>query len=100
MILDGAMGTMTGFAYPEILKSIHTRYMSGDVEGATQEFYKYCPLIRFENQPGVGLTLRKHVYTMRGALSCAQARAPFIPLDNETLADLDDLVSRLDLTGK
>ena len=96
----GAMGTMTGFAYPEILKSIHTRYMSGDVEGATQEFYKYCPLIRFENQPGVGLTLRKHVYTMRGALSCAQARAPFIPLDNETLADLDDLVSRLDLTGK
>lgn len=42
----GCMGTMTGFAYPEILKDIHTKYISGDIDGATETFYRYCPLIR------------------------------------------------------
>jgi 4-hydroxy-tetrahydrodipicolinate synthase len=93
----GAMGTMTGFAYPDILKAIHTSYMNGDIDGATETFYKYCPLIRFENQPGIGLSLRKHVYKLRGALRCAQPRAPYMPLDDETLEDLNDLLTRLEL---
>ena len=96
----GAMGTMTGFAYPDILKLIHSHFMSGDVDGATEAFYRYCPLIRFENQPGIGLSLRKHVYKMRGAIRSAQPRSPYTPLDAETLADLDDLLTRLDLSGK
>ena len=98
-VLDGAMGTMTGFAYPEILKAIHTSYMNGDFDGATETFYRYCPLIRFENQPGIGLSLRKHVYKMRGALGCAQPRTPYTPLDHETIDDLNDLLTRLGLEG-
>lgn len=94
----GAMGTMTGFAYPEILKDIHTRFQSGDHDGATEVFYRYCPLIRFENQPGVGLSIRKYVYRLRGAIACARARAPFTPLDEETIADLNDLLTRLGLS--
>ncbi len=94
----GAMGTMTGFAYPEILKDIHTRFWSGDQDGATEVFYRYCPLIRFENQPGIGLTIRKYVYRLRGAIACERARAPFTPLDEETIADLNDLLTRLGLS--
>jgi len=93
----GAMGTMTGFAYPDILKDIHTKYMAGDIDGATETFYKYCPLIRFENQPGIGLSIRKHVYKQRGALKTARARLPFMPLDEETITDLNDLITRLGL---
>ncbi len=93
----GADGTMTGFAYPEILVDIHRRFSSGDVDGATDVFYRYLPLIRFENQPRINLAIRKHIYQRRGAITTARARAPFAPVDAETLADLDDILRRLDL---
>ncbi len=93
----GCMGTMTGFAYPDILKNIHTKYMSGDIDGATETFYRYCPLIRFEGQPGIGLSIRKNVYQRRGAIKTARARQPFVPMDDGTLADLNDLLTRLGL---
>ena len=76
----GCMGTMTGFAYPDILKDIHTKYMSGDIDGATETFYRYCPLIRFESQPGIGISIRKNVYQRRGAIKTARARQPYVPL--------------------
>ncbi len=93
----GCMGTMTGFAYPDLLKAIHTKFMAGDLDGATETFYRYCPLIRFENQPGIGLSIRKQVYQRRGAIKTARARQPYVPLDDETLADLNDLLTRLGL---
>ena len=93
----GAHGTMTGFGYPEILVDIYTRYTSGDLDGATAVFYKYLPLIRFENQPRINLAIRKHIYHRRGAIATPRARAPFAPVDAETLADLDDILRRLDL---
>jgi len=93
----GAHGTMTGFGYPEILVDIYTRYTAGDIDGATGVFYKYLPLIRFENQPRINLAIRKHIYHRRGAIATPRARAPFAPVDAETLADLDDILRRLDL---
>ncbi len=93
----GAHGTMTGFGYPEILVDIYTRYTAGDIDGATGVFYKYLPLIRFENQPRINLAIRKHIYHRRGAIATPRARAPFAPVDAETLADLDDILRRLEL---
>jgi 4-hydroxy-tetrahydrodipicolinate synthase len=93
----GAHGTMTGFAYPEILVDIFTRFTAGDIDGATAVFYKYLPLIRFENQPRINLAIRKHIYHRRGAIASPRARAPYAPVDAETLADLDDILRRLDL---
>jgi 4-hydroxy-tetrahydrodipicolinate synthase len=93
----GAHGTMTGFAYPEILVDIYGKFVGGDVDGAATIFYKYLPLIRFENQPRINLTIRKHIYHRRGAIATPRARAPFTPVDAETLADLDDILRRLDL---
>src|SRR5262245_46345174 len=57
----GAIGTMTGFALPEILVAIYRKFTSGDRNGATEVFYKYLPIIRFENQPRINLALRKHI---------------------------------------
>jgi 4-hydroxy-tetrahydrodipicolinate synthase len=93
----GAIGTMTGFAFPEILVDIYSRYTSGDLDGATDVFYRYMPLIRFENQPRINLALRKHIYHRRGAIASPRVRAPFTPVDADTLVDLDDLLRRLAL---
>lgn len=95
----GAAGTMTGFAYPEILVDIFRKHSAGDIDGATAVFYRYLPLIRFENQPRINLAIRKHIYHRRGALASPAARAPFAPVDAETLADLDDILRRLDLAS-
>jgi 4-hydroxy-tetrahydrodipicolinate synthase len=94
----GAHGTMTGFGFPEILVEIYQKYSSGDIDGATEVFYHYCPLIRFENQPRINLALRKEIYQRRGAIASPTVRQPFAPVDQDTLADLADLMTRLELS--
>lgn len=93
----GCVGTMTGFGYPEVLVDIVGRFRAGDREGATRAFHAACPLIRFENQAGINLPIRKHIYQRRGAIRTAFVRPPGPSLDAATIADLDDLLSRLGL---
>jgi 4-hydroxy-tetrahydrodipicolinate synthase len=93
----GAAGTMTGFGFPEILVDIVARWRRADVDGATEVFYRYAPLIRFENQPLLGLPIRKHIYQRRGAIASARVRAPAAALDPGTITELDDLLTRLGL---
>jgi 4-hydroxy-tetrahydrodipicolinate synthase len=93
----GAIGTMTGFAFPDILVNVYERFSSGDEDGATELFYRYCPLIRFENQPLINLPLRKQIYYMRGAIESPRVRSPFVALDQGTLDDLKDVMRRLNL---
>lgn len=96
----GAIGTMTGFAFPDILVEIYEAFVAGDVDGATEVFYRYCPLIRFENQKRINLSLRKHIYHLRGAITSPTVRRPYTPVDEETLDDLRDLLRRLELLEK
>ena len=93
----GAVGTMTGFGFPEILVRIYDAFTSGRTDEAAEIFYKYCPLIRFENQPRINLPIRKHIYFLRGAMASPAARFPVAPLDDGTKADLEDLLERLGL---
>ncbi len=93
----GAAGTMTGFGFPEILVDIVRRFRAGDEDGARDVFYRATPLIRFENQPVLNLPIRKYIYQRRGAIASARARAPGGPLDAGTIADLEDLLARLEL---
>ena len=72
--------------------------MAGDRDAAATIVYRYCPLIRFENQPRINLVLRKLIYLRRGVLASPRARAPFAAVDDGTLADLDDPLQRPDLT--
>ncbi len=93
----GAVGTMTGFAYPEVLTAIHRRHSEGDVEGARDIFYRWLPLIRYENQQGIGLSIRKHVMAKRGFLHLPDVRKPSPAIDEATRAELDDILDSLDL---
>lgn len=93
----GAVGTMTGFGFPEILVRIYAAFSAGRENEATEVFYKYCPLIRFESQQRINLPIRKYIYQMRGAIASARTRLPAAELDKGTIADLEDLLRRLDL---
>jgi len=94
----GAVGTMTGFAYPEVLVAIH-RYMSeGETERARSIFYKWLPIIRYENSAGVSLAIRKEIMKRRGFVSRADVRPPTPPIGDDTLDELTDLMNSLDLS--
>jgi len=72
----GAKGTMTGFAFSEILVEIYKKFADGDIDGATETFYHYLPLIRFECQPGISLSIRKYTYYIRNAIESPFVREP------------------------
>lgn len=94
----GAAGTMTGFAFPEILVRIHQQFAAGDLVGAAATFDRYCPLIRYEFQPKIGLALRKYTYQQRGVIASAALRAPGMRLDPVTARELEATVARVGLS--
>jgi 4-hydroxy-tetrahydrodipicolinate synthase len=95
----GAVGTMTGFGYPEVLVEIVSRWRVGDRAGATTVFDRYLPLIRFENQEGLSLAIRKHVYAHRGAIASGHVRAPGSGLDEGSIAELESILQRVGLAA-
>lgn len=92
----GADGAMTGFAFPEMLVGVWERHVAGDAEGARDLFDAYLPLVRYEQQPGYGLAVRKETLRRRGALTSAFARWPAPTLGAEGMDELDRLMARLD----
>lgn len=96
----GADGTMTGFAFTEILVAIYQQFAAGKAEKAREIFDRYLPLIRYEAQPGIGLALRKEILRRRGAIRTAVVRPPAQALDKETLAELEATLAAVGLAGR
>jgi 4-hydroxy-tetrahydrodipicolinate synthase len=94
----GAAGTMTGFAYPEILKAIRVAFAAGDLARAAALNDRFLPYLVFEGQLKVGLGIRKEVLRRRGVLTTARTRALNPLPDPATLAELDDVLARVGLT--
>ena len=92
----GAVGTMTGFGYPETLVAIMRDWRAGNEAAAVERFHRWMPLIRFENQQLLNLPIRKRIYMRRGAITSDKLRAPGPVLDGQTIADLDDLIARVE----
>jgi 4-hydroxy-tetrahydrodipicolinate synthase len=90
----GADGAMTGFAYPEMMVDVCAAHARGDVERAHDLFDAYLPLARYEQQPGIGLAVRKHLLAMRGVIASAMARRPAPKLSAADVADIERLVAR------
>ena len=91
----GASGTMTGFAFTEILVAVYDAFNSGRMEEAESIFDKYAPLIRYENQPQINLTIRKEILHRRGAIANATPRLPFNPIDDGTHNEISWLFKRV-----
>ncbi|BAT61458.1 L-2-keto-3-deoxyarabonate dehydratase [Variibacter gotjawalensis] len=95
----GADGANTGYAYPEMLVEVVKRIKAGDRAGAHDLFDRHLPLLRYEQQPGLGLAVRKYILKRRGAIASDAQRKPAIKLSKETVADVEFLISRLEARG-
>jgi 4-hydroxy-tetrahydrodipicolinate synthase len=91
----GVDGAMTGFAFPDMLVQVCERHAAGDARGAEDLFDAYLPLVRYEQQIGIGLAIRKETMRRRGVIASAKTRAPGPSLDTHDHAELDHLFDRL-----
>jgi 4-hydroxy-tetrahydrodipicolinate synthase len=92
----GADGANTGVAYPEMLVEVCRRFFAGDAEGAEDLYDIYLPIVRHEQQAGIGLAIRKEIFRRRGVIKSAHVRAPGPALDTDDHKELDGLMARLE----
>lgn len=90
----GADGAMTGFAYPEMLVQVVDLFHAGRAERAEDVYDAYLPILRHEQQPVIGLAIRKAVLQKRGAIASAKVRAPGPKLNSVDMAELERLMAR------
>ncbi len=95
----GAAGTMTGFAYPEVLVSIVNAWHKGDRQAANEVYYRALPLLIFEGQPKLGVAIRKEILRRRGFIDHATVRHPGPVLDDGTAADLTETLDWVDINN-
>jgi 4-hydroxy-tetrahydrodipicolinate synthase len=69
----GVDGAMTGYAFPEMLVDVVRLSREGRREEAHNLFDAHFPLVRYEQQQGVGLATRKYVMMRRGILASGRA---------------------------
>lgn len=90
----GADGAMTGFAYPEMMVSVVEHHAKGDPERAQDLFDAYLPLARFEQQPGMGLAIRKYTLARRGIIAHDTLRRPGASISRNCCDEVDRLIAR------
>ncbi|WP_353475916.1 dihydrodipicolinate synthase family protein (plasmid) [Salipiger sp. H15] len=90
----GADGAMTGFGFPEMMRDIVRLSQAGAWERASDVFEAYMPLVRYEQQPGVGLAVRKYVLEKRGAIASAAQRRPGAALPPAAVAEVERMLAR------
>lgn len=89
----GADGAMTGFAYPEMMVGV-VRHWKTNLDHAQDIFDAYLPLARFEQQPGLGLSVRKYTLARRGVIAHDTLRKPGPALSAATKAEVERLIAR------
>lgn len=90
----GADGAMTGFAYPEMMVDVCNAHAGGNVARAHDIFDAYLPLARYEQQPGIGLAVRKYILAKRNMIASAMIRKPGPKLSVWDIADIELLIER------
>ena len=91
----GADGANTGYAFPDMLCDVVRLSQEGRREEAHDLFDAHLPLLRYEQQPGVGLAVRKYLLMRRGLLSCDAQRKPAATLSTLAKAEVEHLLRRL-----
>ena len=87
----GARGTMPASDLTAQFVDVWNRLEAGDAPCAWQIFARMLPLIRFELQPGMGVSAVKHNLVARGVIRNARVRHPTVSLDGESLRELEVL---------
>jgi 4-hydroxy-tetrahydrodipicolinate synthase len=91
----GADGAMTGYAFPDMLVDVVRLQKAGKRDAAHDLFDAHLPMIRYEQQPGAGLAVRKYLLKKRGVIASDAQRKPSAPLSAKARAEVDYLFDRL-----
>ena len=91
----GADGSNTGYAFPEMLIDVVRWSKAGERDRAHDVFDAHLPLLRYEQQLGVGLAVRKYVLMKRGILTHDAQRKPGAGLSAAAKGEVDYLLARL-----
>lgn len=91
----GADGANTGYAFPDMLCDVVRLSQSQQREEAHDLFDAHLPLLRYEQQPGVGLAVRKYILHRRGLLHSPALRQPSASLTATARSEVDHLLQRL-----
>ncbi|MEP7209007.1 MAG: dihydrodipicolinate synthase family protein, partial [Casimicrobiaceae bacterium] len=91
----GADGANTGYAFPDMLVDVVQWSKAGRRDEAHHLFDAHLPLLRYEQQPGVGLAVRKYIMMRRGLLASDAQRKPAGTLTAVARAEVDYLLTRL-----
>ena len=91
----GADGSNTGYAFPEMLVDVVRFAKAGHRDAAHDLFDAHLPLLRYEQQPGIGLAVRKYVLMRRGLLASDAQRRPGGALSAAAREEVEYLLARL-----
>jgi 4-hydroxy-tetrahydrodipicolinate synthase len=91
----GADGAMTCYAFPDMLVDVVRLSKAGQRDAAHDLFDAHLPLIRYEQQQGIGLAVRKYVMKRRGMIASDAQRKPALALTAAARAEVDYLLTRL-----
>ena len=91
----GADGANTGYCFPDMLVDVVRLSKQGKRDEAHDLFDAHLPLIRYEQQPGPGLAVRKYVMMRRGIIASDALRKPGAALTSTARAEVDYLLARL-----
>ncbi len=96
----GADGAMTGYAFPDMLVDLVRLQRGGERDQAHDLFDAHLPLLRYEQQPGAGLAVRKYVMAKRGIIASDAQRNPAVAMTQTAKHEVDYLLRRLALKDK
>jgi 4-hydroxy-tetrahydrodipicolinate synthase len=91
----GADGANTGYCFPDMLVDVVRLSKEGRRDEAHDLFDAHLPLIRYEQQPGPGLAVRKYVLMKRGIIASDTLRKPGAQLTPAARSEVDYLLARL-----
>ena len=87
----GARGAMPGSDMTRMFVKVWNDYEAGRVKEARAEFNRWLPLIRFELQPGLGVSAMKHNLKAAGVIKHATVRPPTRSLDPAGIEELQQI---------
>jgi len=91
----GSRGIMPGSDMIGLFVRVWDSWHDGRRDEAWDVFTRMLPLIRFELQPGLGVSAMKHNLQAAGVIQSACVRHPTSTLDREALGELEFLRKRL-----
>ncbi len=91
----GSDGVMSGYAFPEIMVDVVKLSKAGKRDAAHDLFDAHLPLVRYEQQPGVGLAVRKYILNKRGVIASDAQRKPASALSATARAEVEYLLARV-----